>query len=106
MQKGVRQHPLLKGLQSYGMINTFQDECSICPEASVNPNDPAIKWLIHGTERRPGIIDPICSKHGLSYELKLNDKGELTAIILYGKVLEVKQIQELCTGATWAFSRA
>jgi hypothetical protein len=90
------------------MINKFEDEISICPEHSVPLKDGAVNWFIHGTETKAGVIDPLCQKHGLEYEVKLSGerKDQLTAIILYGQVLEKPQIEELVHSACWAFKRA
>jgi len=103
IKKGVRQYPLLRSLQSYGMLNQLCDEISIVPERPVDSNSPPVKWFIHGTSIKVGVVTPICQKYGLKWHLELDEKGFLKAIILYGKALEKKQIDELVQGATWAF---
>lgn len=106
IKKGVRQRPLGQGLTLYGMINQFEDQLAIVSEKPVDPNSPPIWWFLHGTATRAGVIEPLCEKHHLKWENLLDENGLLKAIIIYGGILEKKQVDELVQGATWAFKAA
>lgn len=84
------------------MVNVLDDEISIVPERPLDISAAPINWFIHGSNYRPGVIDPLCKKHGLQSQV-IEEDGKLTAIILYAGTLEQKQIQELTQGAEWAF---
>ena len=106
IKKGVRQYPLLRGLQSYGMVNQLEDEISIVPEKPIPLDSRPVIWFIHGTESRKGVVAPICEKHGLKWDTELDGKGLLKAVVIYGGKLEKQQIDELVQGATWTFKAA
>ena len=99
-KQGVRQTPLVKGVQSFGMINQLGDETALCPERPVLMDSP----LIDGFLMRK-IVEPLVAKHGLAYTLQRASNGFLEAVLIRGKV-DDEQIKELVSGARWAFERA
>jgi hypothetical protein len=100
IKAGVRQHPLLKGLKSFGMVNQLGEEFSIVPERPV----PVNTALVDGFLMRK-IVEPLAAKHSLAYTLKRTSSGLLEAVLIRGK-LEDPQIRELVGGTRWAFERA
>ena len=106
MDSGLRQFPLIRGLQSFGWINQFEDEVAIILEHPTDPNTPPIQWFIHGTQTKQGVVKPLCEKYGLQFGMELDENSLLKAIVISGPILEKKQVDELIHGATWAFRRA
>lgn len=101
IQQGVRQHPLIRGTRSYGMLNVLGDECSIVPEQLV----PLNTALIDGFLVRK-ILEPMKTKHeGLEYKLQADRNGMLQAILIRSK-LDDQQVKDLVNGARWAFEKA
>jgi hypothetical protein len=101
IKQGVKQHPLLKEITSFGMLNVLDEECSIVPEKPV----PVNTALIDGFLVRK-ILQPMKSKHErLQYTVQADSKGMLQAVLIRGK-LEEQQIKDLASAATWAFKRA
>ena len=101
IKKGVRQIPLLRDLQSFGMVNVLNDEISITPERPIEINTP----LVDGFLVRK-ILEPMRTKHeGFSYELQTDRNGMLTTVLIRAK-LEGQQIKELVSAARWAFERS
>jgi len=99
-KQGVKQYPLLKGLQSFGMINILGEEAAIIPERPL----PVNTALIEGFLLRK-VLDPMKTKHGFTYRLNLDPNGFLTAIVIRGR-LEEQQVKEILSATTWAFQRA
>jgi hypothetical protein len=100
IEQGIRQTPLGKGIQSFGMVNILGDELALCPERPV-PTDNA---LIDGFLLRK-IVEPLVAKHKLAYTLQRSSNGFLEAVLIRGK-LDDQQVKELVSGARWAFERA
>jgi hypothetical protein len=89
MKAGLRQIPLLKGLQSYGMINIQGNEVSIVPERPIKADTPLINGFL-----RVRILEPLQRKHpDITYMFEETD-GQLTAILLRGP-LQDHQLKEL-----------
>jgi hypothetical protein len=100
VQQGVKQHPLLKGVTSFGMLNVLGAEASLVPEQPVVLNSPLIDGFL---VRR--VLEPMKAKHeGFSYEIKTDKEGKLHAILI--RNLQNLQINELVNAARWAFQRA
>lgn len=106
IEQGMRQYQLLKGTQSLGMLNVLRNEISIVPERAIDPSSPPIHWFIHGSASRKGVVGALCAKHNWKWEVQLDQNGSLDAIMIRGEAVEQKQIDELVTGATWAFHAA
>jgi hypothetical protein len=100
VKQGLRQYPLLKGTQSYGMLNVLGEEYSIVPEHPV----PVNTALIDGFLLRK-IVKPLVEKHNLQYETQADKNGLLEGVLIRGH-LEEQQVRELVSGARWAFQRA
>ena len=101
--EGVRQHPLIQGTTSVGIINVLEDgsEASIVPEHPI-PVDagPVQGFLI------PRVLDAMKTKHeGFDYRLNVDQEGMLQAILIRGK-LDESQVKDLASGAKWTFMRA
>lgn len=100
IKKGVRQHPLLKGTQCFGMINTLEDETAIVPEKEQVLTDTSTfdGFLIRK------VLQPLAEKHKLSYTVKTNHQGFLEAVLIRGH-LDEKQLKELASAVRWSFER-
>jgi hypothetical protein len=97
---GLKQIPLLKGVQSFGMINRLNDEIGIVPEKPVKVDTPVIDGFL---VRK--VLDPLHNKHpDITYQLETSN-GHLNAILIRGP-LEAQQVKELTNAARWAFERA
>jgi hypothetical protein len=101
--EGVRQHPLIQGTTSVGIVNVLEDgsEASIVPEHPI-PVDagPVQGFLI------PRVLDAMKTKHeGFDYRLNVDQEGMLQAILIWGK-LDESQVKDLASGAKWTFMRA
>jgi hypothetical protein len=98
--QGVRQIPLVKGVQSFGMVNVLADEISLVPEHPI-PVDTA---LINGF-LLPRVVEPLVAKCKLGYTIQRANNGYLEAILIRGK-LDEPHIKELVSGARWAFEKS
>ena len=100
VREGLKQVPLLKGTQSFGMINISGDQISLVPERPVLTDTALIDdFLI----RR--VLEPMQQKHNLEFTVETTPAGQLTAILIRG-VLGDKQFRELVNGARWAFGKS
>jgi len=101
--EGVRQHPLIQGTTSIGMVNVLVDgsEASIVPEKSVPADSAPIQGFLI-----PRVLDAMKEKHaGFEYRLDVDQDGILQAILIRGK-LDDSQVKDLGNAARWAFQRA
>jgi hypothetical protein len=97
---GLRQFPLTEGLKAVGMLNVLGNEASIVPERPIKQDGPTIAGFLI-----PRVLDPMVSKHGLSYSIAKNESEKLTYILVKGDLSE-HVIKELQTASRWAFGKA
>ncbi len=101
--EGVRQHPLIQGTLSIGMVNVLADgsEASIVPERPVDADAAPIQGFLV-----PRVLDGMKEKHaGLDYRLDVDRDGMLRAILIRGK-LDEAQVKDLISASKWTFTRA
>jgi hypothetical protein len=98
--EGLRQFPLTDGLKAVGMVNVLGDELSIVPENPLKIEGSTISNFL-----LPRVLDPLVTKHNLSYTVMKNESGDLAYIIVVGEISE-KIIKDLQTPARWAFAKA
>ena len=102
VREGLKQHPLIQGTLSIGMVNVLDDgtEASIVPEKPVSVDSPPIQGFLI-----PRVLDALKEKHAdFDYRLDLNQDGMLRAILIRGR-LDEAQLKELGNAARWAFMR-
>jgi hypothetical protein len=97
---GLRQFPLTDGLTSVGMLNVLNEQISIVPERPVRSDGPTIEGFLVLR-----VLDPMVAKHGLSYSIVKTESGDLSYILVTGKLAEDK-IKELQSASRWAFMKA
>ena len=103
VREGLKQHPLIQGTLSIGMLNVLEEagEASIVPEKCIPPDSPPVQSFLI-----PRILDAMKEKYAdFDYRLDLNQDGMLRAILIRGRLGEA-QLKELGNAARWAFQRA
>lgn len=98
VKQGFKQRFLAKGLKVHGVLNILNDEMAAVPQTPME-DSALLSWL------NSNVLQPLSIKHKLTYELKKDSKGCLTAILIHGH-LEDKQLGELANGCRWAFEKA
>lgn len=98
--EGLRQFPLTDGLQAVGMLNVLGDELSIVPENPLKIEGSTISNFL-----LPRVLDPLVTKHKLSYTIMKTENGDLQYILVKGEITD-KIIKDLQTPSRWAFAKA
>ena len=99
----IKQHPLITGTRSHGMLNVSLDgsEIRIVPEKPIPVDSkPVASFLISR------VLEPMKAKHDeIEYQVDADGHGMLRAIFIHGTLLD-SQVKELISAAKWAFERA
>jgi hypothetical protein len=103
VREGLKQHPLIQGTLSIGMLNVLDNgtEASVVPEKPIPLDSPPVQSFLI-----PRVLDAMKEKYAdFDYRLDLDQDGMLRAILIRGRLGEA-QLKELGNAARWAFQRA